>query len=91
MKKNLLKEGTLAGNFAGIGTVTRKLVREHTVELAVINGRSAQEVSKSELDQAKRELTGEPGNRFQRSDSGADSSTAVFGSAAGSPVNSRRA
>ena len=47
-------------NSAGIGTVTRKMVRERAVELAVINGRSAQEVSKSDWEQAKRELTGEP-------------------------------
>ena len=47
-------------NAAGIGTVTRKMVRERAVELAVINGRSKQEVSKSDWEQAKRELTGEP-------------------------------
>ena len=47
-------------NSAGLGTVTRKMVRERAVELAVINGRSAQDVSKSDLEQAKRELTGEP-------------------------------
>ena len=47
-------------NSAGLGTVTRKMVRERAVELAVINGRSAQDVSKSDWEQAKRELTGEP-------------------------------
>ena len=47
-------------NSAGLGTVTRKMVRERAVELAVINGRSAQDVSKSDREQAKRELTGEP-------------------------------
>ncbi len=61
MKTNPLKEGALTENSAGIGTVTRKMVRERAVELAVINGRSAQEVSKSDWEQAKRELTGEPG------------------------------
>jgi hypothetical protein len=60
MKANPLKEGVLTKNSAGIGTVTRKMVRERAVELALINGHSAQEVSKSDLDQAKRELTGEP-------------------------------
>jgi hypothetical protein len=58
MKTNLLKEGALTENSAGIGTVTRQMVRERAVELAVINGRSAPEVSKSDWDQAKRELTG---------------------------------
>ena len=47
-------------NSAGIGTVTRKMVRERAVELAVIDDRSAQEVSKSDWQQAKRELTGQP-------------------------------
>jgi hypothetical protein len=60
MKTNPLKKGALTENSAGIGTVTRKMVRKRAIELAVINGRSAQEVSKSDLEQAKRELTGEP-------------------------------
>jgi hypothetical protein len=59
MKTNPLKEGALTENSAGIGTVTRKMVRERAVELAVINGRSAQDVSKSDWEQAKRELTGD--------------------------------
>lgn len=48
-------------NSAGIGTVTRKMVRERAIELAVINGRNARQVSKSDWEQAKRELTGDPG------------------------------
>ena len=59
MKTNPLKEGVLTENSAGLGTVTRKMVRERAVELAVINGRSAQEMSKSDWEQAKRELTGD--------------------------------
>jgi hypothetical protein len=60
MKPNLLKEGVLTENSAGIGTVTRKMVRERAVELAGINGHPTHEVSKSDWEQAKRELTGEP-------------------------------
>jgi len=45
-------------NGAGIGTVTPGMVRERAVELALINGRPASEVSPSDWDQAKRELTG---------------------------------
>ena len=55
-----MKDGVLAENSAGIGTVTRKMVRERAVELAVINGRSAREMSKSDREQAQRELKGEP-------------------------------
>ena len=58
MKANPLKEGALTKNSAGIGTVTRKMVRERAIELAAINGRSAHEASKSDWEQAKRELTG---------------------------------
>jgi hypothetical protein len=60
MSANPLKQGLLTENSAGIGTVTRKMVRERAIELAAINGHSAQEVSKSDWDQAKRELTGKP-------------------------------
>ena len=60
MKTNPLKAGLLTENSAGIGTVSRKMVRERAVELAIINGRSEREVSKSDWQQAKRELTGEP-------------------------------
>ena len=59
-------------NSAGLGTVTREMVRARAVELAVINGRSAQDVSKSDWEQAKRELTG---------DSDADLNQAVLESA----------
>jgi len=60
MKANPTKQGSLTENSAGIGTVTRKMVRARAVELALINGRSAPDVSKSDWEQAKRELTGEP-------------------------------
>ena len=60
MKTNPLKEGALTENSVGIGTITHRMVRERALELAVINGRSAQDVSKSDREQAKRELTGEP-------------------------------
>ena len=59
MKTNPLKQGVLTEHSVGIGAVNRKMVRERAVELAFINGRSAQEVSKSDWEQAKRESTGE--------------------------------
>jgi len=62
----------LTENSAGLGTVTRKMVRKRAVELAVINGRSTQEVSQSDLEQAERELTG---------DSDTDQNEAAFESA----------
>jgi len=58
MKTNPLKEGALTENSAGIGTVTRKMVKERAIELAIINGRSAQDVSPADWEQARRELSG---------------------------------
>ena len=60
MSTNPLKQGEIIEHSSGIGTVTSEMVQERAVELAVINGRSAQDVSKSDWDQAKRELTGKP-------------------------------
>jgi hypothetical protein len=59
MNANPLKQGVLTENATGIGTVTRAMVRERAVELAVINSRAPRDVSKSDWEQAKRELTGE--------------------------------
>ena len=59
MKTNPLKQGILTEHSAGLGTVNRTMVRERAVELAVIDGRTAQDVSKSDWEQAKRELTGD--------------------------------
>ena len=56
--KNLLKDGQMTENGKGIGTVTRGMVKERAVELAIINGRPASEVSITDWEQAKRELTG---------------------------------
>jgi hypothetical protein len=60
MKTNPLKEGALTENSAGIGTVTRKMVRKRAAELAVMDGRQPNEATMSDFAQAKRELTGEP-------------------------------
>jgi hypothetical protein len=60
MKIDPTNENSLIIHSSGIGTVTRKMVRERSVELAIINGRSEQQVSKADWDQAKRELTGGP-------------------------------
>ncbi len=59
MKTNLLKQGTLIENSVGLAAVTRGMVRERAVELAVISGHAAQDVSKVDWEQAKRELNHE--------------------------------
>lgn len=60
MNNNPINKGAITDNFIGIGTVSRRMVRERAVELAIINGRFAQDASKSDWEQAKRELSGEP-------------------------------
>jgi len=56
---NPLKQGILIENSNGIGTVTPEMVRQRAKELAIINGRAAQDATKNDFDQARRELTGE--------------------------------
>lgn len=58
MSENPLKEGAVIEHSAGIGRVSRRMVRERAAELAIIGGRSLHEVTKSDWDQARRELTG---------------------------------
>ena len=58
MEQNPLTKGVLTKNSTGIGTVTQEMVLKRARELALINGHSPDHVSKSELEQAKRELTG---------------------------------
>lgn len=58
MEINLLKEDVMTENFAGIETVTRKMARKRALELAHIN--NSQNLSKSDWEQARQELTGEP-------------------------------
>jgi hypothetical protein len=60
MTTNPLKEGALTENSAGLGTVTRKMVRARAAELAVIDGLLSTAATKSHFAQAKRELTGVP-------------------------------
>jgi hypothetical protein len=55
---NPLKKGRITVNSAGVGTVTRKMVKSRAIELALIDGRSAHQVSASDWEQAQRELTG---------------------------------
>jgi hypothetical protein len=58
MNTNPLTKGLLAENFTGIGTVTPEMVQKRAVELALINGRTADQVSVLDVEQAQRELTG---------------------------------
>lgn len=60
MRKNPLKDGIIAKNSAGVGTVTREMVRARAAELALLDGHLASDATKAHFAQAKRELTGAP-------------------------------
>jgi hypothetical protein len=55
-----LNEGCVPDNSHEIFSVTRGMVRERAVELAVMNGRKPHEASKSDWEDAKREMIGLP-------------------------------
>ena len=57
MKKRF--EGRVSEQGEGLGTVTKEMVMKRAREIAVINGRSQNNVLDSDLDQAQRELEGE--------------------------------
>ena len=59
MKQNQIEEGRLSDRGKGLGTVTQEMVLKRAREIAVINGRSQNNVLDSDLDQAQRELEGE--------------------------------
>jgi hypothetical protein len=59
MKIDTLTEDAINIHSTGAGTLTRNTVRERAVQPAVIYDRSAR-ASKSDWEQPKRELTGEP-------------------------------
>jgi hypothetical protein len=60
MKTNPLKDGGISENSAGVGTVTRQMVKTRAAELAIIDGLLSSAATKSHFAQAKRELTGVP-------------------------------
>jgi len=81
MKTNPLKDGALTENSTGLGTVTPMMVRRRAGELALMDGRSPDQPSKSDWDQARRELTGEP-----EADPNEAALETVSGSERGDPV-----
>ena len=58
MKTKLLQDAKAGANGVRAETVSHRLIRERAMELAAEHGRSAQDASKSDWDQARRELVG---------------------------------
>jgi len=57
--KRRMQEGRLSDRGKGLGTVTREMVMKRAREIAVINGRSQNNVLDLDFMQAKHELLGE--------------------------------
>ena len=60
MKNKPHKVTALIEDPAETGKISRRLVRERAVEVAISQGRTAQDVSKADWEQAKRDLQSEP-------------------------------
>ena len=58
MNTDPLKQGALTNNAAGIGPLTHEMIRKRAIELAIINGHAPEDVSITDLEQARRELSG---------------------------------
>jgi hypothetical protein len=58
MKTNPISKGIIAKKIAGIGPVSREMIRARALELALIDGRHHGQISRADYEQAQRELTG---------------------------------
>src|ERR1043166_8263067 len=59
MRQNPVEKGKLSRRGRGVGTVTKGMVRKRARALASNSGRSRREVLQSDVEQARRELTGQ--------------------------------
>lgn len=66
MKATQTIKGRISGRFQGMGTVTPEMVEQRAREIALINGRPAEEFNEADLDEARAELTGESALEEQR-------------------------
>lgn len=58
MKATETIKGRISGRFNGLGTVTPGMVEQRAREIALINGRAAEEFNEADLEEARAELTG---------------------------------
>ena len=59
MKATESIKGRISGHFNGLGTVTPEMVEQRAREIALINGRTAEEFNETDLEEARAEMTGE--------------------------------
>lgn len=61
MNTKPLYEGPIMLHGKGVGTISDEIIRNRASELAMIDGRTADDFSNSDLNEAERELTSEGG------------------------------
>jgi len=83
MRQDHIEEGKLSHHGGGLGTITPDMVQARAIEIAVINGRSAGSVLKSDWDEAYREMTGRENPRDPSGDWAIE--TAQWDPAVGTP------
>jgi hypothetical protein len=66
MKVTQSIKGRISEGLGGLGTVSEDMVEQRAREIALINGRRAEEFNQADLDEAKAELTGEDATAEQR-------------------------
>ena len=60
MDKNPLSKGVITEHGHGVGVITKKMIRERAIEVALMKGRRPHELDQADWEQAKRELSGGP-------------------------------
>src|SRR5688572_10252997 len=71
MKATQTIKGRISGRFNGLGTVTPGMVEQRAREIALINGRPAEDYNEADLEEAQAELTGETSMTEQREEEAA--------------------
>jgi hypothetical protein len=66
MKASETIKGRISSRLSGLGTVTPEMVEQRAREIALINGRAAEEFTEADLDEALAEMTGAEGMQEQR-------------------------
>ena len=66
MKATQSTKGRISGGFNGLGTVTAGMVEQRAREIALINGRVAEDFNETDLEEARAELTGDAATLEQR-------------------------
>jgi hypothetical protein len=83
-RKSPISKGRITQHSHGLGTVTPEMVRRRARELALINGRSPNNMLESDWDQARRELMGADGPQLQEQDLDEATETRAWDPAPGS-------